>query len=116
MPQHSYHNPGNGYEGTFSRDPNALVVSTSSKREHGKVKGNKREPRVTTVPLSDTRVYASREDYDNGNVSLVIPRKRSHTAAKTTTRKTVTVARVLPEVARFTDTRSLDEIRRVNGL
>ena len=112
--QHDYHNPGTGYNGTSSHLGD-LVVPTSSKREHGKVKGNKREPRSTVVATSDTVVYASREDYESGKVSHVIPRRASRTTARRTTKRAVTVHAAIPEVARF-DSRSLDTIARDNGL
>ena len=65
------------YMGTLSAIPTrkpTAIVPTSAKRERGKVKGNKREPRNRTIAISDCTVYASQEDYDSGQVSRTISR------------------------------------------
>ncbi len=65
------------YLGTLSAIPSRkpqAVVPTSAKRERGKVRGNKREPRSRTIAISDCKVYKSREDLEAGNVARTISR------------------------------------------
>jgi hypothetical protein len=65
------------YLGTLSAIPSRkpqAVVPTSAKRERGKVRGNKRNPRNRTIAISDCKVYASREDLEAGKVSRTISR------------------------------------------
>jgi hypothetical protein len=65
------------YLGTLSAIPTrkpVAIVPTSPKRERGKVKGNKRQPRSRTIAISDCKVYNSREDLEAGNVARTISR------------------------------------------
>lgn len=65
------------YLGTLSAIPSRkpqAVVPTSAKRERGKVRGNKREPRSRTIAISDCKCYNSREDLEAGNVARTISR------------------------------------------
>ncbi len=65
------------YLGTLSAIPTrkpVAIVPTSPKRERGKVKGNKRQPRSRTIAISDCKCYNSREDFEAGNVARTISR------------------------------------------
>jgi hypothetical protein len=65
------------YMGTLSAIPTRgarPVVATSAKRERGKVKGNKRDPRSRVIALDDCKVYKSRDDLEAGKVSHTIAR------------------------------------------
>lgn len=72
------------YSGTLAKVPMSRsesltreVVQTSAKRERGKVKANKPNPRTRAKALDDCKVYESREAYENGDVARVIPRRGS---------------------------------------
>lgn len=79
------------YMGTLSAIPvrrtsDALVTPTSSKRERGKVKGNKRRPRTHTIAVTDCIV--TRAD----GTSYTIAKRATRAAAKKVTAETVRIA------------------------
>lgn len=96
--QHDYHNPGNGYNGTFSM---MRAIPQSGHRSRGKHKGNKAEPRTRVVALSDTKVYKNREDYEAGKVAFTVDRTASRVTAQARNKRAVRTQATLPEVARL---------------
>lgn len=90
------------YAGTLAKVPMSReqsltreVVQTTAKRERGKVKGNKPNPRTRSKALDDCKVYANAEAYEAGEVSRVIPRRANSAEQRdrTKTERVISVAR-----------------------